>query len=279
MLKYFNIDMSTKGFFSSFGEKDVNKMSDSERLAILKSLQIWLSERGEWTEEWLIANGIVVPARTVDDEDHKEEEHVKEQENDNYILDKLRLELRDAIGQMSLTLSEKIDSENLELVRILDKVEDKLRRKESELQGFQEDFRLKATAPFLRQFINLGDMMRRVIDDNPLNVDESAPYLLKQMQRLIESIDCILRDFSIEPFLHNEEDVIFDPYTQQSFEYPTDNPDIDKKIRRTLNPGYVWTLPYIIRAKANGEEHPLKEYRMIFRREQVECFKYIKNDK
>lgn len=72
--------MSTKGFFSSFGEKDVNKMSDSERLAILKSLQIWLSERGEWTEEWLIANGIVVPARTVDDEDHKEEEHVKEQE-------------------------------------------------------------------------------------------------------------------------------------------------------------------------------------------------------
>ena len=161
--------MSTKGFFSSFGEKDVNKMSDSERLAILKSLQIWLSERGEWTEEWLIANGIVVPARTVDDEDHKEEEHVKEQENDNYILDKLRLELRDAIGQMSLTLSEKIDSENLELVRILDKVEDKLRRKESELQGFQEDFRLKATAPFLRQFIDLGDMMRRVIDDNPLN--------------------------------------------------------------------------------------------------------------
>ena len=88
-----------------------------------------------------------------------------------------------------------------------------------------------------------------------------------------------MRDFSIEPFLHNEEDINFDPHTQQSFEYPTDNPDIDKKIRRTLNPGYVWTLPYIIRAKANGEEHPLKEYRMIFRREQVECFKYIKNDK
>ena len=31
-------------------------------------------------------------------------------------------------------------------------------------------------------------------------------------------------------------------------------------------------------AKANGEEHPLKEYRMIFRREQVECFKYIKKE-
>lgn len=271
--------MSSKGFFSYFGEKDVNKMSDSERLAILKSLQVWLSERGEWTEEWLTANGIVPPTKTVDDEEHKGKDHVKEQENDNCTLEKLRQELYDAMEKMSLTLSEKINNENLELVHILDKVEDKLRRKESELQGFQEDFRLKATAPFLRQFINLGDMMRRVIDDNPLNADESASYLLKQMQQLIESIDCILRDFSIEPFQHNEKDVIFDPYTQQSFEYPTDNPDIDKKIRRTLNPGYVWTLPYIIRAKANGEEHPLKEYRMIFRREQVECFKYIKNDK
>lgn len=33
-----------------------------------------------------------------------------------------------------------------------------------------------------------------------------------------------------------------------------------------------------LKAKANGEEHPLKEYRMIFRREQVECFKYVKKE-
>ena len=51
-----------------------------------------------------------------------------------------------------------------------------------------------------------------------------------------------------------------------------------QKVRRTINPGYVWTLPYVLKAKANGEEHPLKEYRMIFRREQVECFKYIKKE-
>lgn len=271
--------MNSKGFFSYFGEKDVNKMSDSERLAILKSLQIWLFERDEWTEEWFSANGIVPPARAVNDEDRKEKEYVKEQKSDNYTLEELRRELHDFMKQMSQTLSEKIDNENIELVHILDKMENRLRRKESDLQGFQEDSRLKATAPFLKQFINLGDMMRRVIDDNPSSAEESASYLLKQMQRLIESIDCILRDFSVEPYQHNEEDTIFDPYTQQSFEYPTDNPDIDKKIRRTLNPGYVWTLPYIIRAKANGEEHPLKEYRMIFRREQVECFKYIKNGK
>lgn len=271
--------MNSKGFFSYFGEKDVDKMSDSERLALLKSLQIRLSERGEWTEEWLTTNGMVIPAKTKDDEKHKEEGHIEGQGNDNSSLEKLWQELRDTIEQMSLTLSEKIDNENMELVNILNKVEDKLMRKESDLQGFQEDFRLKATAPFLKQFINLGDMMRKVIDDIPSNTNEAVSYLQKQMQQLIESIDCILRDFSVEPFRHNEEDTTFDPYTQQSFEYPTDDPDIDKKIRRTLNPGYVWTLPYIIRAKANGEEHPLKEYRMIFRREQVECFKYIKNEK
>lgn len=189
-------------------------------------------------------------------------------------LNELKADLQDHIKQIMETLSDKIENENHELTRILDKVEDKLMRKEADLQGFQEDSHLKATAPFLKQFIHLGDMMRKVVEENPTDTEASATYLLKQFKQLINSIDFILRDFSVEVFQHDEEDTRFDPHTQQAFDYLTNDITLDKKIRRTINPGYVWTLPYILRAKANGEAHPLKEYRMIFRREQVECFKY-----
>lgn len=191
------------------------------------------------------------------------------------IVEELKAAFDDKAKLILETLSGKIDLENRELVRTLDKVEDKLMRKEADLQGFQEDSHLKATAPYLRQFIHLGDMIRKVIEDNPDNAERSAPYLLEQFKRLADSIDFILKDFSMEVFRHEEGNTTFDPHTQQAFEYPTDDATLDKKVRRTLNPGYVWTLPYILKAKANGEEHPLKEYRMIFRREQVECFKYI----
>lgn len=310
-------------FFSS-GKKNLDKMSDSEKTTLFKTLQTFLSEKGWWTTEWLTKNGIAFPEDENSDEkrlaeiqqqldektsqlEKKKQEiaalterykadSAKEQELQQSIAEKekqlneldpidrpapavntdeLKTELQEGLKLILETLSGKIDQENGALIRTLDKVEDKLMRKEADLQSFQEDSRLKATAPYLKQFINLGDMMRKVVDENPSAAEESASYLLEQFKRLTDSIDFILRDFSVEAFRRDEADTTFDPHTQQAFEYPTDNAALDKKIRRTINPGYVWTLPYILKAKANGEEHPLKEYRMIFRREQVECFKYF----
>lgn len=309
------------------GKTDVSKMSDEEKVALLKTLQANLQEKGCWTAEWLSANG--VPCLPVREEErlrlknaeeklselnrmseakkeeldglkgeldemekkhdalslsvHEEEKKLADlRETANTFsaqnIEDLKKDVREGINQVLENLSVKIDQENRELVRVLDKVEEKLMRKEADLQGFQEDSRLKATAPFLKQFIHLGDMMRKVVEENPVEPEASAAYLLAQIRQLTDSIDFILRDFSVDVFRHDESDTRFDPHTQQAFEYLTDDPTLDKKVRRTINPGYVWTLPYILKAKANGEEHPLKEYRMIFRREQVECFKYIKKE-
>lgn len=321
--------MSTLGFFSAW-KKDCQKMSDSEKITLLKTLQADFSEIGNWTTEWFEQNGITCPEsskgactlqanlekeladlscqveckkqelealtkrceevnskqqellKLLADKDNELQEGKKIEESQTVtsilkdtIIEDLKAAFDDKARLIMETLSSKIDQENRELVRTLDKVEDKLMRKEADLQGFQEDSHLKATAPYLRQFIHLGDMIRKVLEDNPSTVEQSASYLQEQFERLVDSIDFILRDFSVETFRHEAGNTTFDPHTQQAFEYPTNDASLDKKVRRTLNPGYVWTLPYIIKAKANGEEHPLKEYRMIFRREQVECFKYI----
>ena len=119
-------------------------------------------------------------------------------------MEDLKKEVREGINQALENLSVKIDQENRELVCVLDKVEEKLKRKEADLQGFQEDSRLKATAPFLKQFIHLGDMMRKVMDENPAEPEASAAYLLEQIRQLTDSVDFILRDFSVDVFRHDE---------------------------------------------------------------------------
>ncbi len=176
------------------------------------------------------------------------------------------------------TLVGKIDNENRDLVNVLDKVEDKLSRKEADVQRFQEDSLLKLTSPYLRQFISLGDMMRSLMNDVPEAPEEALPFLKENMDKLLETIDFILRDFSVEVYRHNPEDKQFDVQRQQQVaDCPTDDPALDKMVSRTVNPGYIWTLPYILRAKVNGEELPVKKYQFVFRAEQVECYKYNNN--
>lgn len=189
-------------------------------------------------------------------------------------LSRMQETLQNGVNLILSTLTDKIDTENRELVRVLEKTEDKLMLREADVQSFQEDLFRKSTTPYLKQFIALGDMMRKLVAETTENEKPSNTYLHEQIQKLIESIDYILRDFSVEVYKHIPEEVQFNPQNQEVVAYcPTDNSELDRKVRRTINPGYIWTLPYILKAKANGEQLPLKEYSAIFRREQVECYK------
>lgn len=163
--------------------------------------------------------------------------------------------------------------ENAELISLLDKTENRLQRRDAEVQSFQEDYYRKTITPCIRQFIALGDMMRKVIDEVPEEADEQ--YFEVQFGKIIESIDYILRDFSFEIYQEGVYGMNYNPQKQDVVAYKeTDNQELDKKVSRSLNPGYIWTLPYIIKAKANGEQLPLKSYELIFRKEQVETFKF-----
>lgn len=284
------------GISFSRSKKDIDKMSEVEKLKLFKALYGYYVDNNCWNNAWFKEHGIDMPInkqlsqstessneiespedivlteqqKTFESSENKVNDGFT-QEHFNIIKKELQQIVRDSFNALAL----KIEDENGSLICLLNKVEDKLMRRESEIQGFQEDSRLKSIAPLLKQFIYLGDMMRKVLYDMPVDKEMAYEYLKSQLKQLINSIDYILMDFSVDAFKHDEDNITFDPHTQQMFEYITDDITLDKKIRRTVNPGYVWTLPYIIKAKANGEPHPLKEYRMIFRREQVECYKYI----
>lgn len=176
------------------------------------------------------------------------------------------------IQNVLVSVQNGLSVENVQLLALLDKTETRLLRRDSEVQSFQEDFYRKTITPCIRQFIALGDMMRKVIDESP--VEEKGQYFELQFGKIVESIDYILRDFSFSVYQEGKYGMSYNPQTQDVVAYKeTDNPELDKKVSRSLNPGYIWTLPYIIKAKANGEPLPLKSYELIFRKEQVETFK------
>lgn len=174
-------------------------------------------------------------------------------------------------------IKEQASVENADLLALLEKADERLQRRDSDVQSYQEDFYRKSITPYIRQFIVLGDMMRKIMNetiDEHLLKDES--YWHNQFGKVIESINYILRDFSFTVYQDAKEGENYNPQKQEVISFKeTDNVDLDKKISKSLNPGYVWTLPYIIKAKVNGAQLPLKEYELIFRKEQVETYKLI----
>lgn len=200
------------------------------------------------------------------------------QSQQNQFTDSVNLEpILKPVQQSLDAIKELVSGENAELISLLGKTEDRLQRRDSDLQCFQEDFYRKSITPYIRQFISLGDMMRKIMYET---IDESTlkneHYWHEQFGKIIESINYILRDFSFTTYQEGKEGDNYLPQKQEVISYKeTQNAELDKKISRSLNPGYVWTLPYIIKAKANGTQQPLKEYELIFRKEQVETYKLI----
>ena len=200
--------------------------------------------------------------------DNMHEKDEKQEDNSSSFNDTLQ-EMQHTLAEIKNTLS----IENAELMSLLDKTENRLQRRDAEVQSFQEDYYRKTITPCVRQFIALSDMMRKVIDEAP--EETNGQYFEVQFGKIIESIDYILRDFSFTTYQEGTCGMNYNPQKQDVVAYKeTDNPELDKKVSRSLNPGYIWTLPYIIKAKANGEPLPLKSYELIFRKEQVETFKF-----
>lgn len=182
----------------------------------------------------------------------------------------------DPVSQL-VKLTESIlnnQTEILDKITQNEKLEEMLIERNSQIQRYQEDTYRKITAPFIREFISLADMMSTVIHENELD-PKNETYWKEQFGEIIKSIRFILNDFSVVNYTEGLDHTEFNPNRQEVIStIRTDDEALDKKVYRSLNPGYVWELPYIIRPKANGEKHPLKVYEFILRKEQVETYKY-----
>lgn len=192
------------------------------------------------------------------------------------LVDKLS-DLSNGVKKISLVEEILVDFKSSVFEKLIenDKIEDLLIDRNAIIQSYQEDVYKKLTAPLIKQFIFLSDMMARVTQEDRAEKDDS--YWEAQFKEVINSILFILRDFSVINYTEAVEGELFNPNRQEviSTKETTDEM-LDKKISRSLLPGFIWELPYILRPKVNGEKHLQTAYEFILRKEQIETYKHVK---
>lgn len=192
--------------------------------------------------------------------------------------------------QQLKTISDLLDIRIKELVEdrkeLLSKLEDKNSHLEDLISRVQEDRYRKDKVKILRRNINMRNIINSVLEeyrqDNPRMDGYDMPaaiFLEQQLEKIIEKLDADLRQEMLIPLVKGLEGTDFDAEHQEIVErQPTDRPELDGKVYRSVAPGYVWTLPYIFKPRVNETGDEIYTYKFLLRSEDVITYEYIKKE-
>jgi len=166
------------------------------------------------------------------------------------------------------------------------KLDEKTSRYQELLERVQDDRYRKDKVKILRRNINLRNLISGVLDDYRLAIPRLAGYdapasifLEQQLEKVVEKLDADLRQEMLVPLVNGREGSDFDAEHQEIVEQqPTDRPELDGKVCRSVAPGYVWTLPYIFKPRVNESGEEVYTYRFLLRSEDVITYKYINSE-
>lgn len=119
-----------------------------------------------------------------------------------------------------------------------EKIIDKLHQ---ELQEYKQDLMKKLVLSFVLDVIKLADDIRKWISHfKALDPSQRDPIkLFRYLEAIPGDLEDIFHWQGVKPFSTSEGG--FDPARQRALKkIPTDNPDLDKSIARSIRPGYEW---------------------------------------
>lgn len=206
-----------------------------------------------------------------------EEEPIELAENNNGF-EVLLTELKD--------LKNKISDENMSLLKenesLRNKIDEKQERLEYIIQTSQEDRYRKDKIKLINKYIYHMDLIRKTLydfDHGVLNDPSENPgqFWRSQLEALIKGMEATLLQEMVEVSVFGKPGDPVNPDYQETLDMiATDNPELDGKICSSVNPGYIWTLPYILKAKITDNGDEIKHYRFLLRPEQITVYKYNK---
>lgn len=190
------------------------------------------------------------------------------------------------LQQQVHNLNDIIKEENSRLIKenhdIQDKLEDKQIRLESIVQTVQEDRYRKDKIKLINKYIYQMDLIRKMMydfetDRITMTEKEATIFLQNQIDELVKGMEATLTQEMVERFQYGDPGTSVNLDLQESIDtVPTNNPELDGKVYRSINPGYVWSLPYILKAKITDDGSEIKNYRFLIRAEQVITYKLNK---
>ena len=148
-------------------------------------------------------------------------------------------------------------------------------------QTVQEDRYRKDKSRLLSACIDEANLIRSSLYDFRKRRDngelkKSAELELEEMlEKIVDHFDKrILRIERVEVLPKAEPGSDFSEDIQDVVDYqPTDDPQMAGKVARSESPAYVWTLPYILKAKVDGDGNEINSYRFLLEREKVIIYK------
>ena len=158
------------------------------------------------------------------------------------------------------------------------KLEDKQERLEQINQKVQEDRFLKEKTPLLMRIIRLLDNIRSVEYKYRVEheqMEEKEQFLYKQLGEIITALESVLINEGITILTYGN-DMVNSELVETVQLIETQNPELDNTIARVLSPAYIWTLPYILKAKVNESGEMVRLYRFILQAQKIITFKYNK---
>ena len=106
---------------------------------------------------------------------------------------------------------------------------------------------------------------------------EETVFLEQQFEKLIVAMDDTLKHEMVSTMTQAAEGADFDEEPMEAIDtINTDNAALDGKVHRSLSACYVWTLPYILKARIDENGNEVRNYRFVLHPEEVILYKYNK---
>ena len=155
-------------------------------------------------------------------------------------------------------------------------------RLENIIQTVQEDRYRKDKLKLINRCIFQSEMLRKTIYEYPditkeMTLEQKEEFLLKQLNSVVIGFDSMLADegavvthfAAVGEKMNNE-------FQEAVGARETDDEAKNGTVAEVVSPGYVWTLPYILKAKVNESGEEIKRYKFLMQTEKIIAYKFVK---
>ena len=192
----------------------------------------------------------------------------------------------ESIKEVVANLASQINNEHQQLLKENSDIQELLDQKQERLeqitQTCHEDRYKKDKIKLVNKYIYQMDLIRKALYDfdsrrTERSDKESVAFLENQLKSIVVSMEATLAQEMVEPIQYGEDGGTVNPELQETIDvFDTNDPELDGKIYSSINPGYVWTLPYILKAKITDNGDEIKSYRFLVRPEQIIVYRLNK---
>lgn len=199
----------------------------------------------------------------------------------------------DEISKISEMILGLVQTQNLEIegirknqeetIKELDeKYNEKRDKLEHIIQTVQEDRYRKDKGKLINRSIFLADMVRKTILEaadttKDMTPEQKEEFFITQLKNIVTGIESMLTDEGVKIVHFAAVGEKVNPEYQEVLDVKiTEDEALDGAVAEILNPGYFWTMPYILKAKLNENGEEIKHYKFLMQTEQVIAYKFFK---